>query len=221
MSAEPTADIRAFPTADVGSEQTVAVIGIGPRLLAGVLDSVLVGVLSIIVAIIAGLTGELLGMFSANISAWGAFFTAVSGLVFSLAYYVYSWTNGGQTLAQILLGLKVVTADGAPPSLSKAILRYVGFVVSALALSLGFLWVTFDGKRQGWHDKIAGTYVVRTDESFTAADRVTFVPSDPGRAPVWIGLWVVLLLFAPGALFAGLLMLGPFVDMAIKALRGG
>jgi hypothetical protein len=38
---------------------------------------------------------------------------------------------------------------------------------------------------------------------------------------VWIGLWVILLLVAPGALTAGLLTLGPFVDMAIKALRGG
>jgi uncharacterized RDD family membrane protein YckC len=39
--------------------------------------------------------------------------------------------------------------------------RYVGYIISTIPLCLGFLWVGFDSKKQGWHDKIAGTVVVR------------------------------------------------------------
>ena len=43
-----------------------------------------------------------------------------------------------------------------------ALLRYVGYIVSAIPLALGFLWIIWDPEKQGWHDKIAKTRVIRS-----------------------------------------------------------
>ncbi|HOK06359.1 MAG TPA: RDD family protein [Syntrophales bacterium] len=79
------------------------------------------------------------------------------------AYFVYFHGSRGQTPGKILLGLRVVPVGGERMTYGIAFLRWVGYLVSALFLFLGYLWVAFDGRKQGWHDKIAGTYVVRTD----------------------------------------------------------
>jgi uncharacterized RDD family membrane protein YckC len=62
----------------------------------------------------------------------------------------------------MLLGLRVAReSDGSAPGLGRSFLRYIGYFVSGLALGIGFLWVAFDSRKQGWHDKIAGTVVIR------------------------------------------------------------
>jgi uncharacterized RDD family membrane protein YckC len=71
------------------------------------------------------------------------------------------------------MGLRVVTINGKRLSLLRAILRLIGYLLSALPLYLGFLWTLVDDRRQGWHDKLAGTCVVytwaaRPDERFLA-----------------------------------------------------
>ncbi len=77
------------------------------------------------------------------------------------AYYIYFWSTTGQTIGDMVMQIKVVRADGQPLSISTGILRYVGYFVSAIPLCLGFLWAAFDSNRQGWHDKIASTAVIR------------------------------------------------------------
>ena len=80
----------------------------------------------------------------------------------SLAYFVGFWTWRGQTPGMMLLGLRVAReVDGRNPGLVPSSLRYAGYVLSWIALFIGFIWVAFDGRKQGWHDKIAGTVVVR------------------------------------------------------------
>jgi uncharacterized RDD family membrane protein YckC len=62
----------------------------------------------------------------------------------------------------MLFALRVVRdGDGSRLGVGRALLRYVGFVVSAWALLIGLIWAAFDARKQGWHDKIAGTLVVR------------------------------------------------------------
>jgi uncharacterized RDD family membrane protein YckC len=88
---------------------------------------------------------------------------SLSGLtqLFSAVYFIGFWTWRGQTPGMMLLGLRIARdADGTPPGLARSILRYVGYVVSTIVLFIGFIWVAFDRKKQGWHDKIAGTVVV-------------------------------------------------------------
>lgn len=62
----------------------------------------------------------------------------------------------------MLLGLKVLDAKtGNLLTLGQALLRYVGYILSSLIFCLGYIWVGFDKKKQGWHDKMAKTVVVR------------------------------------------------------------
>ena len=77
-------------------------------------------------------------------------------------YWVLTWSLLGASLGQKALGMRVVNAiNGERIDIVKAVLRYVGFVISAIPFALGLIWAGFDPRKQGWHDKIAGTYVVR------------------------------------------------------------
>ena len=77
-------------------------------------------------------------------------------------YTVYFWTSSGQTIGKMVMGLKVVHAEsGELLDPGTAILRYVGYYASAIPLFLGFLWVLWDPKKEGFHDKIAKTRVVK------------------------------------------------------------
>jgi uncharacterized RDD family membrane protein YckC len=79
-----------------------------------------------------------------------------------VGYPLFFWTLTGQTPGMTLMGLRVVTTDGHYLSFGQSIRRLIGYIVSALVLFLGFLWILVDDRRQGWHDKIAGTCVVYT-----------------------------------------------------------
>jgi uncharacterized RDD family membrane protein YckC len=90
--------------------------------------------------------------------------SSASGLLqlVSAVYFIGFWTWRAQTPGMMLLGLRIARdADGTPPGLGRSILRYIGYFVSAIVLFIGFIWIAFDSKKQGWHDKIAGTVVVR------------------------------------------------------------
>jgi uncharacterized RDD family membrane protein YckC len=80
-----------------------------------------------------------------------------------VVYYVYFWSSygKGQTLGSRALNIRVVKTDGSYLDLVGAFLRYVGFIISIVCLFIGLIWAAFDAQKQGWHDKIAGTYVVK------------------------------------------------------------
>ena len=81
-------------------------------------------------------------------------------LFINIAYFTYFHGSTGRTPGKILLGLQVVTVEGGPLNLGIAFLRSVGYLVSSLVFCLGYFWIGFDKKKQGWHDKIAGTVVI-------------------------------------------------------------
>ncbi|MDD5723717.1 MAG: RDD family protein [Syntrophales bacterium] len=83
-------------------------------------------------------------------------------VLINAAYFTYFHGTTGQTPGKRLLGLKVVQADGEPMTPGIAFLRWVGYIISKIPLFLGFLWAAFDDRKQGWHDKIAGTRVIET-----------------------------------------------------------
>lgn len=79
----------------------------------------------------------------------------------SLAYYVLLTWQSGSTLGKRLMKIKVVAENGSKATFTTVLLREViGKFVSTIVIGLGFLWVLFDAKKQGWHDKIAKTLVV-------------------------------------------------------------
>jgi uncharacterized RDD family membrane protein YckC len=87
-------------------------------------------------------------------------------VLLGLAYYVYFWSSNGpwpgQTIGSKLLNIKVIRTNGSDLTISQALIRYVGFVISEIPLAIGLIWAAFDPNKQGWHDKIADTYVVKT-----------------------------------------------------------
>ncbi|WP_295872232.1 RDD family protein [uncultured Zhongshania sp.] len=82
------------------------------------------------------------------------------------------WVYKSATPGKMVTGLRIIDArTGAKPTTTQFVLRYIGYYVSMIPLFLGILWVALDPKKQGWHDKIAGTVVVVSDgESQSSID---------------------------------------------------
>ncbi|MCX6952077.1 MAG: RDD family protein [Verrucomicrobia bacterium] len=84
------------------------------------------------------------------------------GVLVALAIYgAAMWKNKGTTIGGIVCGLKVVRLDDRPIDWPTAIVRALSCFLSLAVGGLGFIWVIFDQDKQSWHDKIAGTTVVR------------------------------------------------------------
>lgn len=79
-----------------------------------------------------------------------------------IAATIWFWLKMQATPGKILFSLKVLDEKtGQPITLTQSVIRYLGYFASTIVLLLGFIWVAFDRKKQGWHDKMAGTVVVR------------------------------------------------------------
>lgn len=85
----------------------------------------------------------------------------IMATLLNVLYFTYFHGTTGQTIGKKILGLKVVQSTGEPMTPGIAFLRWVGYIISGLILYLGYIWIAFDGKKQGWHDKIAGTCVIK------------------------------------------------------------
>jgi uncharacterized RDD family membrane protein YckC len=88
-----------------------------------------------------------------------------SFLVAMAAYGACLWKLRGATVGGIICKLEVVRLDGRPIDWSTSIVRALGTLLSAIPLGLGFFWIAMDRDSEAWHDKIAGTAVVRTPSS--------------------------------------------------------
>jgi uncharacterized RDD family membrane protein YckC len=121
------------------------------RVVAFIIDSIIVGVVNLIVASIL------------NQSTSGR--TGIQTLL-GIIYFTYFWSASspwpGQTVGDKLLSLRVIRTDGSDLSIVQAFIRYVGLVISFIVIFIGVIWVAFDPNKQGWADKIASTYVVKT-----------------------------------------------------------
>ena len=135
------------------SQRTYELASIGERFLALVIDSMVVGFIGGIV----GVGGNAL---------WGG---GILGFILGAAYQWYFLTQqNGQTPGKMLMNIRVIKTNGTPISDTDAILRYVGYLINSPIIMLGWIWALMDNKNQGWHDKIAGTYVVKAEQSSEA-----------------------------------------------------
>ena len=82
-------------------------------------------------------------------------------MLFFMLYCVVLWALKGTTIGGIICGLKVIRLDDRPVDWTVAIVRGLGGFLSLVVAGLGFVWVAFDREQQSWHDKIAGTVIVR------------------------------------------------------------
>lgn len=86
-------------------------------------------------------------------------------LALSAAYFVASWTHGGQTIGMRAWRLRVIDANGANPRWPQVLLRFIVALVSLAAFGAGFWWVLVDPQRRAWHDIAARTRVLRMPKS--------------------------------------------------------
>ncbi len=82
-------------------------------------------------------------------------------LLIGVAYFVAFWVWRGQTPGKMALSIKLIRSDGSKVTLGAALLRYLGYIVSSVIFFIGFIWIAFDSRKQGLHDKMADTYVVK------------------------------------------------------------
>ncbi len=133
------------PAPAVISAATLPRVGFWLRLVASFLDVVLLGIV--------------MGMSSKIFHGW---FSPGGSLPFWFAVYcIVMWATKGTTIGGIICGLKVVRLDDRPIDWGVAAVRALGGFLSLAVAGLGFVWVAFDDDRQSWHDKIAGTTIVR------------------------------------------------------------
>jgi uncharacterized RDD family membrane protein YckC len=78
-----------------------------------------------------------------------------------LAYHIAFWAWKGTTLGGIIIGLKIVRTHGAEMRVVDAIVRGLSAIFSVVAMGIGCFWMLQDRERQMWHDKIAGTLVIK------------------------------------------------------------
>jgi len=138
--------------------------GFVTRLVSFVIDRALVGMvafvtfLSVEYILDAFQINQLLGFWDRT---WQGMSLLVAGfyLIVTISYDIGFWLLAGQTPGKRMMGLRILRSDGTRLHLANAVRREIGYALSGI-LFLGYLWILFDNRRQGFHDKLAGTIVV-------------------------------------------------------------
>jgi uncharacterized RDD family membrane protein YckC len=86
----------------------------------------------------------------------------VTSMIIEIFYFTYFHGVTGQTVGKWICSIKVIDENGNLLGFKRAFIRYVGYLIVRLSLYIGFMWIIFDKKKQGWHDKIARSYVINT-----------------------------------------------------------
>jgi uncharacterized RDD family membrane protein YckC len=154
------------PTAPVSDNSQTNVdeleyAGFWIRVGASIIDSIIIMLITVPLLIWAIGTDAFLGeeTTASGLPSIASFFLQY---VFPAVWTIWFWIAKQGTPGKMLLSLRIVdAATGDRISTGQAIGRYFAYIPSALVFGLGFLWVAFDRRKQGWHDKLAGTLVVR------------------------------------------------------------
>jgi uncharacterized RDD family membrane protein YckC len=127
----------------VGPAPGVVFAGFWIRFVAYIIDAVLIAILFAIVSAVS---------------------TSLAVIVYlaALLYFPLCWGLLGQTIGMMPFGIRIVrNTDGGKLTWGNVILRLIGWIVSAIVLYIGFIWVAFDSRKRGWHDMIGGTVVIK------------------------------------------------------------
>jgi len=150
------------PVQPAGPAPGIEFGGPAQRLAAYVVDVVIISIVTFAVLVFAfilvgvGINGN------SGLSALVGIFLMVVALVIGLAYFPWFWHRSGATPGMLLFGLKVVRdRDGGPVTTSQALVRLIGYWVSAAVFYIGFIWIFVDERKRGWYDLMAGTVVIR------------------------------------------------------------
>ena len=151
---------------DLEQENNIEYAGFWVRTAAAILDSILVMlIIAPILTLIYG--GDYWFDQSQVHGPWHFLFNYVFPAIAITVFWIYKSATPGK----MAIGLTIVDAKtGKAPSVAQCIIRYLGYYLSMIPLFLGIFWVGIDRRKQGWHDKIAGTVVIATNRT----SKVTF-----------------------------------------------
>jgi len=131
------------------------------RAVAYMLDSFLLGIVQVVLGLLIGLVIGMLGMAAEGDPAVNTILW-LFGATLSIGYAVFFTGYCGQTPGKMALRIKVIRTDGSQISYGRAALREIpGKFISSILLGIGYIMVAFDRQKQGLHDKIADTYVIK------------------------------------------------------------
>ena len=135
------------------------------RFLASVIDSILT--FAIVGPVLYWLYGKDYFLVAMGLQEADSFFAGPAdpllNYVLPAIAVVLFWIARQATPGKMALSMKIVDADSfGPLTKGQAIGRYLGYYLSIFGLFIGFLWVAFDPRKQGWHDKLARTVVIKT-----------------------------------------------------------
>lgn len=126
------------------------------RFFASLVDVCLIALIYLIIFLVFGSGLSLEGTFALS------YFT---NIFLSLVYFTVCYSTKGQTLGKKIFGIKVISVDEEALNFATGIIRYIGYYISALLLLVGFIIIPFTKEKQGLHDKLAGTIVVKVRKS--------------------------------------------------------
>jgi uncharacterized RDD family membrane protein YckC len=150
----PRSDLR-----DVNNEQNPEYVGFWKRVWASIIDTILIMLITIPLLISIYGTDYYGPEFSSLIAGPADFL--ISWVFPAIAIIVF-WIFKSATPGKMAISAQIVDAQtGEKASKGQLIGRYFGYFISGIPLGLGIIWVAFDKRKQGWHDKLAGTVVVR------------------------------------------------------------
>ncbi len=157
--------------------------GFWVRLWAEIIDSVLIALIT--VPVLISVYGD--GYLFSDVPFLDPMDFFVSYVLPGVAVILF-WVYRQATPGKMAISAKIVDAGtGEKPSTGQFIGRYFAYIPSALIFCLGFIWIAFDKRKQGWHDKLAGTVVVRHKnfgvEDVAFGNRASFPAGDKAKLP--------------------------------------
>jgi uncharacterized RDD family membrane protein YckC len=159
------------------NEQPVPYAGIVSRGLAFVVDAGIVVSLATAATIELQTTGDVLGVDQPHTGGGFAVAYLLSVPAIFSAYCALFWTLVGRTPGMRIMGLRLTGTDGGRVRLGQAVVRALAYSVSAV-LFVGYVWIAVDSRRQGFHDKLARTFVRYDTDRQVARSRAGSVARD-------------------------------------------
>ena len=137
-------------------------VGFWKRVVAAAIDTLIL--LVVIVPLILAVYGREYFARSQDTGFVGVWDFVIQVVLPAIAVILF-WKYRGATPGKMAISARIVdAATGGPPATGRLVLRYIGYIASMLPLFIGFIWIGIDRRKQGFHDKIAGTVVIYDDD---------------------------------------------------------
>jgi uncharacterized RDD family membrane protein YckC len=142
--------------------------GFWMRFFALVLDLIFVPLIFSPLIIVGGVVGYYFGVMSPHIIDQDYLWQFAAGsatVTYSLIFFFYFLIGHsfGATIGKKIMGIRLTTYNGSSPGFWRALIREsLGRFLASIFFYLGYLWIAWDAHKQGWHDKLVGTFCIRT-----------------------------------------------------------